>query len=159
MSISVLVTAELVPGRWPWWALTPHALCAGSGWTGWRCAVAAVSELGSSYLFPGAEAFLPLLWSGMFCDASAANMGCSLTAGCTSSRVGRRESWGCGEHIHICLLCPSSMTFLKPHHTSGTLHSLYLLMCCISWVVRVGRPLQRFNPQVIIQTVVNQDVV
>lgn len=92
MSISVLITAELVPGRRPCWALTPHALCAGSGWTGWRCAVAAVSELGSSYFFHGAEAFSLLLSSGMFCDASAANGGHSLTAGCTSSRVGRRQS-------------------------------------------------------------------
>lgn len=158
MSISVLLTAELVPGRQPCWAAPPHALCAGSGWTGWRCAVAAVSELGSGNLSPAAEAFSPLLWSGMFCDASAGNVGHCLTAGCTSSRLGWCQSWVCGEHT-TTLLCNSSMTFLKPDHTSGTPPSLYLLMGCISWLMCVGRLLQSFNPKVVVQTAVNQDVV
>ena len=70
--------------------------------------------------FPWCWSFLTLLWCGMICDASAANIGHSVTAGCTSSRVGRCQSWVCGEHIAVSLLCLSSMTFLKPRHTSGT---------------------------------------
>lgn len=103
--------------------------------------------------------FRVLLQPGMFWDASAANVGHSLTAGCTSSRVGRCQSWVCDERFRISLLCPSFMAFLKPHHRSGTLHSLCLLVRCISWKVRVGRPLQRCTCQVIIGRVVNQNVV
>lgn len=50
-------------------------------------AVAVGSKLGSGYLFPGTEA---ILCAAAVCDATAAKMGHSLTAGCTSnSRAGR----------------------------------------------------------------------
>lgn len=126
MPVTVLVTAKLVPGRRPCRALPALCRALGEGGQLLRC------QSRWWYRFSAAGAFSPLLWCGVFCDASAAHVGHSLTAGCASSRGGKRQSRVCGEHLRVSLPCPSSMAFLKLRGSSGALRSPCLLRCCVS---------------------------